>query len=303
MSRRTAFVMVNHNGGKETCCSAKSVLADLGVEDRLVLVDNGSEDGSGHRVAKKLERVHYIDNKANLSFAEANNRGIKWALKKGFDFIGIINPDVRVEKGMRGKLHQRLDEVWKNGPGAVSPVIFFEDPVDMIWYAGGYIMWPFAWIGHTGVKRPMAMAHRFDGPTAYLTGCCWLAHADAWRLAGPMDTRYGMYTEDVDWSVRARSQGVQLHVVSNAHLVHRISQSSGGGRTVFKMTYRSLTNRLFFKRHTPRGSRLIQPVLKWFPVVAYAGMLAAGGEFAALKAYLLAQLKPIQDPVLWPPSP
>ncbi len=303
MSGRVAWVMVNHNGGEETFLSAESVLGDLKENDVLVLVDNGTTDGSGQRVAEELRPVHYIDNHANLPFASANNRGIRWALEQGFDYIGIINPDVRLHAGMTELLKKRLAALWRDGAAAVSPVILFEEPPNTIWFAGGYILWPFAWIGHKGLHRPVAMAHRFDGSTTYLSGCCWLAHADAWRLAGPLDKRYGMYTEDVDWSVRARERGVQLQVNADARLIHRISQSSGGGRTPFKMSYRTLTNRLFFRRHTGRGSALVQPVLRWLPVVAYAGLLLSGGEFAALKSYLPAQLKPVDDSIPWPPIP
>ncbi len=294
--------MVNHDGGEEVLASARSLLADLGEEDRLILVDNGSGDGSGERVAAGRNRVILLSHPENRPFAAACNRGVRWALKAGFAAVGLVNPDVRVETGMTDQLFRRLRAGSGRGVGAVSPVILYEEPPDRIWYAGSRIWWPLGWITHRGQGRDRKLAGLFGGRTAGLTGCCWLAGAEAWRRVGPLDDAYGMYAEDIDWSVRARRKGFRLEVVPHAFLVHRLSQSSGGGRSGFKMTYRTLAGRLFFRRWTPRWWRPVQVVLGPAADFAYWVMLRAKGEHEAAAAFREARRREPGERVPWPPE-
>ena len=105
---RVAFVMVNHNGGEEVLHSVRSVLMEMTEEDRLVLVDNGTSDGSGQRVYEEFPDIHYIGLADNHTFAAANNHGIRWALKHKFSFIGPINPDVRLKPVMIDRMVRHL---------------------------------------------------------------------------------------------------------------------------------------------------------------------------------------------------
>ncbi len=300
--KRVAFIMVNHDGGEETFLSARSVLEDLSENDILVLVDNGSSDGSGKRTVHQLTPIRYFSHEQNLPFSAATNIGIRWALEEGYSYIGLINPDVRVKPGMTETLVNRLKNSGKEKIGAVSPVMVFDQPANTIWFAGGNIYWLFSWLANRGINKPATQAIRFGGFTAYLTGCCWLAPASVWKMVGLLDDSYAMYVEDVDWSYRARLQGYHLMVANDALLIHRLSLSTGGGRTPFKMTYRTLASRLFFKRYTPKCLRPLQLILAWIPVLLYYLMLRLKHENEAASAFLKASLQPLQDPVKWLPE-
>jgi GT2 family glycosyltransferase len=300
--KRAAWIIVNHNGGEEVLRTVRSIHSDLTEADQIVLVDNGSSDSSAELAWEAEPNLHLILNGRNMTFAEANNRGIQWALDEGFEYIGIMNPDVRVKRGMTNRLISDLCESEDGEACASSPVILFENPKDTIWYAGGYIFWLFAWAGHTGIGSSARQAAKFKGETSYLTGCCWLTESKVWRLVGPFDPRYGMYAEDLDWSHRARRKGVHLRVCPDAILVHRISQSSGGGRSPFKMWYRSQAGRLFFQRWTRNQTRIPQILLRHLPVLAYALMLSLKREWPALESYLKGQWSSIEDPISWPPE-
>ncbi|MDP8205922.1 MAG: glycosyltransferase family 2 protein [Candidatus Electryonea clarkiae] len=297
---RVAFIMVNHNGGEEVLRSALSVTDDLSDNDRLILVDNGSTDNSWLKVKEEIDNIICLRHRKNLSFAAANNRGIRWALKEGFKYIGIINPDVRVSHGMTDTLLGRLEG--QEDSRVVSPIIYYENPAEVIWFGGGKIWWLFAWVSHRGQGKPAGYKSRYEGSTDYLTGCCWLAPSGVWRRTGPMDTKYGMYAEDVDWSWRARQKGVKLIVEPSAELVHRLSQSSGGRRNPFKIKYRTMATRLFFLRHTPDLLKIPQAFLSLIPIKLYSLLLAWSGEWASLKEFMKANFMHIDGKIPWPPE-
>lgn len=297
---RLALVMVNHNGGEETVRSVDSVLKDQGREDLLILVDNGTSDGSGIQAVEGKERVYYIENKENDPFAEATNIGVRFALEKKYKFVGIINPDVRVEPGMMDILCDYLQQ--NESVGAVSPLMYYEKPENTLWFAGGRIHWLIGWMSHVGNGDQPDDIACYAGKTQYLTGCCWVAPSEVWQNVGLLDPSYGMYAEDVDWSYRSRIKNYTLHVVPGAKLVHRLSYSSGGGRNPFKMTYRTLATKLFFKRFTPNWMKPLQFLFASGLAVFYAIFLLIKENKGSSKAFLNAHFTKVKERIPWPPS-
>ncbi len=292
--------MVNHDGGEETLRSVESLMKELSREDQLFLVDNGSQDGSGKACVKAFPQIGYLSHEENLTFAEASNRGVIQALAEGYRYVGLLNPDVRVQRGMVDALTDSL--IWEVDTAAVSPLILYPDG-RRIWFAGGKIHWLFGWMSHVNQGRVWQRSLVSWLPSDYLTGCCWLSPAEAWRRVGLLDPSYGMYAEDADWSLRATHAGLNLRVTTNAKLVHNISRSSGGGRNPFKMWYRTRATRLFFHRHTPRGIlRLAQPVFARLFAVFYSIFLLLDAGRASARSYLAAWMIKTGDRVPWPPS-
>jgi len=303
MEKRVAFVMVNHNGGEETLLSVESLLSDMDKNDTLFLVDNGTDDGSGILVSKKYPEIVFIQNEENYPFAKATNIGLQQAMDKGYAYVGLINPDVRIHKGMVKELVESFSKSEYDPIGAVSPIMFYDDPSDKIWFAGGAINWPLAWTSHIGNGKHTSNLKKYEGAVTYLTGCCWLCPAHVWDKVGLLDESYGMYSEDADWSVRAGRLGYKLVVIPGAKLIHRVSMSSGGGRTNFKLIYRTLSSRLFFKRFTPAYIRPAQVVLSFLFMLFYASFLFFANGPDAMKVYLKASRTKIKESIPWPPSP
>jgi len=294
--------MVNHDGGDETGASVESLLADMSPHDKLYLIDNGTTDGSGIHAARLSKQIQYIAHDENKPFAEATNIGIRAALDEKYPYIGPINPDVRVRPGMIQYIIDFLDNDSNKACAAVSPIILHDDPEDRIWFGGGRVIYPISWTQHIEQKVPLAEIRKSSHDIQFVTGCCWLSPAWAWQEIGLLDPSYGMYSEDVDWSARAMQNSKRLVIVPHAELVHRLSMSSGGGRSTLKMTYRTLAGRLFFERWTPSRLRILQRLLTPLFVAFYATFLylAEGPDVA--KAYLRAWRTKLKDPVPWPPS-
>ena len=60
---------------------------------------------------------------------------------------------------------------------------------------------------------------------------CVLIPRRAWELVGPLDERYGYYYEDVDWSIRARMGGMEIHAAPSSHRLPRGLGVGGRGPT------------------------------------------------------------------------
>jgi hypothetical protein len=62
----------------------------------LILVDNGSSDGSGRQLSKEFPDVDFIYNDENLGYAGGNNVGIRRALERGAEYVLIVNNDIEI---------------------------------------------------------------------------------------------------------------------------------------------------------------------------------------------------------------
>lgn len=295
---RVAWVMVNHNGGQELLETLRSLATDLSTDDLVLLVDNGSDDGSGEEAERLGLPLKRFVTGENHPFSTAVNLGILEALALGTEFIGLLNPDVRIRPDMTRTL---LDyQAQSGGRTVVSPVM--ENAEGRIWYAGGAIYWPFATMTHRCIGRSHGSCCVRGGTTGYLTGCCFIAPAATWETVGLLDEEFVFYGEDADWSWRARQAGWRLAVVPDARLVHNVSSSSGGGRTEMKMLYRTVATRRFFLKHSSGILHSMQRVGRPLADAAYALFLLLRGEHRALAMFRRALTLDANQRMPWPPS-
>lgn len=299
--KRVAWVMVNHNGGEELIATVASLSADLTDNDVILLLDNGSEDDSAGRAAERFPHVQMILTDENLPFSVATNRGLSFALEQGYTWVGIINPDVRVTPGLTGELIRTFSERTRKERAAVSPVMTFGS-TDRIWFAGGRYFWSLGWIQHRGMGKLARVGYRYRGSTEYLTGCCWLSPAEAWRSIGLLDEAYVFYAEDADWSLRAIQAGWELYIQPDAALSHNVSSSTKGRFSPVKMFYRTVMARRFFSLNTPPSMRILQKFGVPLMHLVYSAYLYLSGNRRALSVYREALKRKPTEQVKWPPS-
>ncbi len=120
-------------------------------QHEVVLVDNGSVDSSPEKLAQEFPEVRMIRNPTNLGFAGGNNVGIRHALSRGTDYLLLLNNDTVVAPNLLSELVR----VSESSPqiGMVNPKIYYAEPADRIWYAGGrYEPWR-TFPKHFGLRR------------------------------------------------------------------------------------------------------------------------------------------------------
>jgi GT2 family glycosyltransferase len=218
---------------------------------RVVVVDNGSTDGSADAVAAEFPDAELVRNDVNRGYAGGMNDGIGRALDLGADHVLLMNNDVEVDPGF---VSQLVDEAGRApDAAALSPVIVFADRPDLVWYAGAPFDPERGYNGRiTGYRKPVGQFREVI-ETQRAAGTALLIPRGAIERVGVFDEGLFAYSEDTDWSLRARAAGYRLLVVPAARVRHRVSQSSGGENSPATMYYGLRNALVVAERHAPLG--------------------------------------------------
>jgi GT2 family glycosyltransferase len=214
----------------------------------IIVVDNGSTDGSAEVIATRHPEAVLIRNRENLGFAEGSNQGIRRALEDGADYVLLLNNDTVVERGMVSRL---VGTAAANADrAAVSPKMLNAYRRDRIWFVYGKTnLW-------TGVfsnplyDAPATMILDDVLPMEYASGCCVLIPRRMIEKVGLFDPSFFAYCEDVEWSLRARKAGFKLLCDTRAVLWHYIASS--GKRNPARMRYLMTRNHIWTLRKHAR---------------------------------------------------
>lgn len=224
LGARVGIVVLNWNGREvlEDCLRSISALRYPLIQ--IIVVDNGSTDGSTEMLRKDYPNVRCIKNDVNLGFAAGNNQGIQLALENGDDYVLILNNDTLLDPDCLFRLVGRAQS--DSQIGAVSPKIYFAEPADRLWFGGGTFNYWTGRNGHVGYKKSDNGAWNSAREVEFISGCALLVSRNALRNVGGFDELLFAYSEDVDWSLRARKAGFKLFYEPGALVWHRESFST-----------------------------------------------------------------------------
>ena len=92
------------------------------IDVNIIVVDNGSNDGSQAIIKEKFPNIIFVQNNENVGFGKANNQGIEIAYKSNADYYFLLNQDAWIEKNTI----QNLIKINQDNPdfGILSPVHF-----------------------------------------------------------------------------------------------------------------------------------------------------------------------------------
>ncbi len=254
-----AIIIVAWNGKDDTLECLKSLRGLTYSNHQIILVDNGSTDGTVAAVRSGFPDVTILEMARNLRFAGGNNKGIEFALGKGADHILLLNNDTVVEKDFLSALVKRMQS--DTGIGMVAPKISYFAPPETIWFAGARIGYWTGTMSHVGIRQKDSGQFDRSGETDYATGCCVLVRREVVEAVGALDESYFMYAEDADWSVRARRRGFSIVYEPLAMIRHRVSASAGGNLSLFKLRNKFVSQMRFFSRYASWYHWLVFPWL------------------------------------------
>jgi len=242
MTPRVAIIIVVWNGLADTLECLESLQADRHPEKEIVLVDNGSSDGTVAAVRRAFPTVTILETGANLGFTGGNNVGIRHALAQGADYIYLLNNDTTVEPDALAALVAAAAA--EPRAGLLAPIIYEYYPPRKIWFAGSKMDLPRGAAWHDNSRVPEPTEPPYEVPWA--TGCAMLLPATLMRQLEGFDDRYYLSWEDVDLCVRVRKAGRSIVAVPGARIYHK------GGRSGLRMTgirnYYAVRNSLLLMR-------------------------------------------------------
>lgn len=270
-----AVVILNWNGGDEILLCLQSVIESSHQQVEIVIVDNGSADGSTEAILQRFPQVHLIRNSQNLGFAKGSNQGMEWALQHGIPYVLLLNGDARLHPEAIGELLAAVQEERDTVVGC--PRMFLGSSTEespRLWFAYGTVkLW-------AGLFQNPAF-NQADGPPwatpqdmEYASGCCMLIPASILESVGMLDESFFAYCEDIDFSLRVRKAGYRLRYVPAARLWHGSKTPTNRTRTA-AYRYLATRNNLWVVRRY--GSRLdflaclcVLPVRSLFRIVKMA---------------------------------
>ncbi|MCA9573406.1 MAG: glycosyltransferase, partial [Myxococcales bacterium] len=137
MPPSVAAIVLSYNGRDLTLESLASLTRMTYPDFDLVVVDNGSTDGTREAVGRAFPGVAQVRSEENLGPAGGLNLGIRWALARGYDYLLLLNNDIEADPS----LLDELVRVAEADPtiGCVGPKIFYHGERDRLWSAGGVI--------------------------------------------------------------------------------------------------------------------------------------------------------------------
>ena len=227
------IIVVNYNTRERTIEGLRSVLVQEIPGVRIVLVDNGSTDGSIDAIRERCPEVTVIDAGENTGFARAVNRGV--AAGSG-DFVLLLNPDAST---FTGSIEAIRDFATAHPDHGVygGRTLRPDGSVDPSSCWGAPTLWSllcFATTASTIFKRsPIFDPESLGGwqrdsvrEVDIITGCLLLVRRATWDALGGMDERFFLYGEDAEFSARARRAGYRPVVVPAAVIEHDVGGST-----------------------------------------------------------------------------
>ena len=191
----------------------------------VIVVDNGSVDGSADAVAAAFPQADLVRLERNRGFAGGMNAGAERALARGADHVLLLNNDTELDPAAPGALVAEAGR--RPEAAAVCATIYFREPPGVIWYAGARFDPKRGYQGrHEGYGSREAPASVRE--TERACGAAMLVPAAVIQELGLFDEELFAYAEDTDWSLRAREAGRTLLVVPEARVVHGVSAATGG---------------------------------------------------------------------------
>ena len=246
---RILVIILNGRQTAVTVECVRAVQAMAGPPPDVLLIDNGSGDGSADYLCEALPDIPLLRLDKNVGFAAGVNSGLQWAVHQQYAYALLLNNDAFPAPDM---LLQLLAETAPD-IAMLSPKVFYEEPTNLIWFAGGRQHTALLEMRDTGQNEADNPKWAATRDVDYLLGTGLLLNLALLDKIGLFDQRYFMYYEDLDLSIRARAAGYRLRLVGQAHLYHRVSLSSGGADSPMQRYHLARSSVLFFRRHAHRG--------------------------------------------------
>ena len=224
MKPELTAVVLNWRTPDHTLSAVRALLDDDVPADRIVVLDNGSGDGSVERFRNELPGCRLMPVDQNLGYARANNLGAAFLPADAYLFV---NSDAFVHKpGSVGRLLRALDDPavgiavprLRNEDLTIQPsVVPISTPLPELVRASGLSRFV-----PNGLQPRLGTHwdHSESRPIQAAIGAALMVRGAVWQELRGFDERRFMYAEDVDLFRRAAERGWQARFVADAEFVH-----------------------------------------------------------------------------------
>ncbi|RME31146.1 MAG: glycosyltransferase family 2 protein [Thermoflexia bacterium] len=232
----------------------------------IIVVDNGSADGSVEMVRTEFPQVHLIANPDNRGFPAANNQGL--AIAQG-RYILLLNPDTEVVGNALETMVAFADaypDVGIVGPQLLNPDGTIQSSRRRFPTLATAIF-ESTWLQPCAPRRLLAHYYVLDRPddevqdVDWVTGAALMARREAVDQVGPLDEGFFMYSEELDWCRRFRDAGWRVVYLPAAQVVHYGGKSSEQVLPARHIHFQASKIRYFRKHHGAVSAEVLRAVI------------------------------------------
>ena len=271
-----SIIIVNWNTKEFLLSCVRSVFEnEQRINWEVIIVDNGSQDGSECEVKKAFPLVHLIQNEKNMGFAKAVNQGLQRASGR---YILLLNPDTQMKGGAIGRLvsfmNSHLDTgvagaqlLSSNGSKQNSIANFPSLATELL--NKSLLRW-LSPKKFPGKERIYSEPINVDS----VIGACMMVRREAMEQVGLLDEDYFLFLEETDWCYRMKRAGWKIYHVPDAEVYHFQGKSAEKEKKRARVEYfRSRYH--FFKKN--RGN------FQWF-ILLVGLLIRLGFELLSMTA-------------------
>ena len=178
----------------------------------IYLIDNGSTDGTPEYVMENFPEVKVHVSTVNLGFGRANNVGMKYALKKGYEYVYLLNQDAWVTPETFSLLVDAMEK--DRALGILSPMQMtasLESPDPRFERCC-----PRRAFKDLSSRKRMGKVHEVE----FVMAAHWMISRECIDNVGGFSPAFAHYGEDDNYIHRAQSKGYKVAVFSGARAVH-----------------------------------------------------------------------------------
>jgi GT2 family glycosyltransferase len=280
--KHTCAVIIPNWNGKDVTPTCLESLRHQTMEHQVIVVDNGSVDGSPDIIEQDFPDAELIRLPKNTGFAGGVNIGIKRSMELGVEFVALLNDDAKVENDWLEKLVDTLRDNPKVGITTGKFLNWTGDTIDTT--GDQYTTW--------GLPYPRGRGEKTSDDYDQLTDIfAATGGASAYRISmlkqiGLFDEDFFAYYEDIDISFRAQLTGWKVKYVPEAIAYHHIGATSGKIKGF--TTYQTMKNLpLLFWKNVPHGLIIkIHSRLKFVYLSFWLSAVRRGQGWPATKGFL-----------------
>ena len=260
-----SIIIINYKTKKITAACLETIKKSQdNLTKEVIVIDNGSEDGSVAYLKQKFPQYQVYSSGGNLGFAQGNNFGFKKSIGK---YIWLLNSDTLIKSNTISTLMKCVKR--HDSQLASCRLLNFDGSIQP---QGGYLpdLWRLAlWMLFIDdlplIKSLIKPYHQnlksffqTDQHPGWMAGTALLIKRDLYQKLNGLDNHIFMYGEDVDFCLKAQKRGIKLDYFHQPQLTH-LGQVSGSSRGAILGEYLGLT--YIYKKYFNRYQQLALKIL------------------------------------------
>lgn len=216
-----AVVVPNWNGRDVIGDCLRSLQQQSYKLAHIIVVENGSVDGSAEYITKHFPDVVLLKEPKNLGFAGGVNVGIKEAQRRKSDYVWLLNNDATADKDC---LKNLVDTAQSHNSDITASVILTANDTIIDSDGDNYSIYGVPFPRHR--NAPASQKPTKDEPIFSGSGGATLYKTSLFEEIGYFDEMFFAYYEDVDLSIRAQLRGKKAWVSHKAIVHHRMNHTA-----------------------------------------------------------------------------